>query len=266
MMEQIVAGMLIVASASSGAQPDVVWKWQPEEGVCALRQLLDDRGSFVQVSRTPGSDQTAVTLQDRNAKVRSWKPFGGAILKLEPEGTTTVEGSVGPGELPRSRTVAVEVRDQKFLDAFSRASALTLSHRIVGDVSAPVRDSAAAVQALRKCEDARMAEWGIDAVAWRTLQMRPIPVSSVGMWFTSGDYPRLAAIYGVGAFVVARLDVGPDGTVRECTVVNKQSRAEFGAATCGALRQNARFHPAIDAQGRPTVAPFVVQMRFQPNP
>jgi len=260
-MSFLVAGLLLMASSPSG-QSQIDWRWE-RDALCGLRQDLDGRKAFV-IGRTPGNDQTTVTLHNSDVQASSWKPFTAATIVLEPGGKTDVDGSIGPGVQPGSRIIIMHFIDQGFLDQFSRVSGLTLSHDEFGSIYIPVRSSAAAVQALRTCEDRTMREWGIDPIAWRALKSRPTPATPATTWFSSDDYPRIAAIYNMGGFVVAKLDVGADGTVRKCKTVN-QPIPDFRDAACEALKRNARFHPALDADGQPVSAPYVLRVRFQPN-
>jgi len=254
---------MLTAAPSSASSKSADWQWQAVVGTCALRQQIDDAGSMFEVRRTPGNDQTGITLQDRRDRPSSWKTFEGASVTIEPGPSMVADVSVGPGDLPRSRSVSVSIEDPTFMNSFSEASTLVVSHEKFGVLRTPIRSPAVAAKALRKCEDKTMREWGIDAVAWRALKSRPIPSASLSGSLTPNDYPLLPAQYQVQGDVIARLDVGSDGTVHECVGLNKKVNADFNFATCRALMRRARFHPALDAGGQPVAAPFVVIVRFR---
>jgi protein TonB len=106
-----------------------------------------------------------------------------------------------------------------------------------------------------------MKEWGMDPVAWRALSVKPTPATPAEKWFSWLDYPDREKIYKNDIEVVARLDVGADGSALKCTVVNRPPK-EFIPAACSTLMRNAKFNPARDAQGQPTPAPYIYQVVF----
>jgi hypothetical protein len=261
MAHQLLVGLLLAASAPEGAAAKPVWHWESEFGACALRQDFDGGGSLL-ISRTPTGDTTSLSIADNRAQVRTWSEVPQTRVTLEPGGSIDADGFVQPGKSNKGRTIGVAVTDPGFLDHLSKASAVELSHSKFGSVRTAIRSPSAAVEALIKCEDRKMREWGIDPASLQVLQSRPRPTMPLYKWFSTDDYPRLAIAYRVKSDVVALVDVGPDGTVRKCTVINRQLVTLFKDATCRVLKDRARFHPAIGADGTPVSAPFVVRVRF----
>lgn len=255
----IFAASLLAIAILQGSQSQTVWKWQ-QEPQCSLRQQLDGE-RFLIVSRMPGSDQTAVMLHDHGVRVRDWQPLTNVNLTFEPGGQIAVDGLLGPGLAPATRAIAAQL-DAQGGHRLAEATALALSHSKFGTVRAAVRSPAAAMEALKKCEDQKLAEWGVDPASLRSLKSRPIPVSTPASWFDPYDYPRLAAAYGVGANIVALLEVGPDGRVQACKSLNQHKISEFSDSTCRSLKKRARFTPATNTQGQPVAAPFILQIRY----
>ena len=66
--------------------------------------------------------------------------------------------------------------------------------------------------------------------------------------FTANDYPDTDD-EGTNA---ARLDIGPDGRVSNCTITKPSGSSALDRATCSVLRRKARFTPARDSNGNPT--------------
>lgn len=262
MLNRVIAAVLALFSVPAGAQPRANWQSEPEFGRCALRQQLDEAGAFVQISRTPGNDQTTVSFEDRRVRVESPKPLIGATIALEPGGTIAADGYLRSGDSPEIRSIWIRTSDQQFMDRLSNASVLTLTHAEFGSLRLPLRSTAAAVLALRRCEDKTMREWGIDPIAWRGLRVRPIPASPTNDWFSPVDFQRVPAVFGVKSPVVALVEVGPDGTVQKCTVVNRQVHSLIKDETCRPIRDRGRFQPAVGADGKPVSAPFVMKIRF----
>lgn len=251
---------LVAMTASSDAQSHVVWKWVPE-ATCKLRQQLSERRS-IEIGRTPTSTSTGITFTDADASARAWQPLEGVELALEPGGKFVGLGGIGPDDRS-SRSIHVSINAPEFPQQLSGTSRLTVSHASFGSVQHEVRSAGAAVQALQRCEQNKMREWSIDPDQFASLRSPPIPLSPTYQWFSTDDYPGIAAIYRVGGLVIAKVDIGEDGRVKGCTVVNKQAVTEFHAAVCRALTKRGRFKPAIGAAGEPVSAPYIVQVRFE---
>jgi protein TonB len=67
------------------------------------------------------------------------------------------------------------------------------------------------------------------------------------------DYPaaaRRASQEGVAAF---RVIVGPDGRVSDCFITGTSGSAALDEATCNVMYLRARYRPARDAAGNPTI-------------
>lgn len=259
----IVLASLLAFAATPESQSQIVWKWDPDDVGCALRQTLGD-GRFLEVGGRPGSNQAGIRIVDTAARSRSSKPLSSVEVTFSPGGTIKTDGVIGPNQKPIGRSITIWLGAED-MARFSGASALTLSHAEFGTLQTPVQSAAAAVQALRACEDRKMIAWGIDPVAWRALTVKPVPQTPVVKWFSWLDYPDREKIYKNDIDVVARLDVTADGSVLKCTVVNRPP-GEFIPAACDALMRNAKFYPARDAQGQPTPAPYIFQVRFAAYP
>jgi protein TonB len=75
----------------------------------------------------------------------------------------------------------------------------------------------------------------------------------VNTLFSADDYPKEAARHGWQGTVVADLTVSVGGQVIACSIVQSSGYAVLDAKTCEILRTRARFIPAKDSEGRPTV-------------
>ena len=66
-----------------------------------------------------------------------------------------------------------------------------------------------------------------------------------------GEYPSDALEAGAQGFVAYRLDIGPDGRVSHCSILQSSGSAALDAGTCRIVSGRSRFTPARDAEGRP---------------
>ena len=65
------------------------------------------------------------------------------------------------------------------------------------------------------------------------------------------DFPRSGADQRDGRFIVVRYDVGTDGRVANCRVIQSSGSAEADAITCRLVEKRFRYRPAEDAAGNP---------------
>jgi TonB family protein len=89
-----------------------------------------------------------------------------------------------------------------------------------------------------------------------TLGRPPKPRNNPGLWVNTIDYPTRSLRdeeEGTSSF---RLSVGPDGLVKACAITASSGSALLDAATCSNITRRARFEPALDIEGNPTVGSY----------
>lgn len=73
-------------------------------------------------------------------------------------------------------------------------------------------------------------------------------------WIKGGirnsDYPRAAALAGVGGTVGLRFVVGANGRVTRCTITRSSGNADLDSTTCRLIKDRFRYRPARDPRGR----------------
>jgi TonB family protein len=83
-----------------------------------------------------------------------------------------------------------------------------------------------------------------------------------GSWVTNQDYPAAAIEAGESGITSFRLDVAKDGTVARCTVTESSGSPLLDTTACALLRMRARFHPALDKNGRPVTDTYSARFRW----
>ncbi len=91
----------------------------------------------------------------------------------------------------------------------------------------------------------------------------PTPVGNPGTWVTPADYPPTALREDIGGLVRFVLGVSVDGSVTDCTVRESSGDAALDNATCTLLKARARFEPATNARGEPTVGTWKSSVRWE---
>ena len=116
--------------------------------------------------------------------------------------------------------------------------------------------------ALRTCLSNLLKNWGYDAAVEAQLMTHPLPFGSPGNWLRSSDYPRSALAQGISGLIQFRLDIDESGLVSGCNILSRTGPDEFAAQTCKNIQRRARFHPAIDAQGKPVKSFYINAVRW----
>lgn len=81
---------------------------------------------------------------------------------------------------------------------------------------------------------------------------RAVPAQSLPSLISNEDYPAEALRRNEQGTVSFRLDVGVDGRVSGCSILQSSGSTTLDATTCRIIRSRARFRPARDTEGRPT--------------
>jgi TonB family protein len=254
--------LLGLLNAVAQGEPDLGdWHWDREAPVCSLRQQTPSSSEIINVTRTPGNDETEVTITSRPPRVDDQTESRDGWIGSYPGEKSAADVTLYLTDKVPLEAYAV-TQNPSFMQSLAGASEIEISHPKFAPIRRPIRLAAAVVDALRKCEDRKMREWGVDPVAWRALRSRPIPLKPVRARFSNMDYPADALAQGIEADAVTRLDVGPDGRVISCKAVNSANYKGFADVACRILK-GAKFRPALDGMGNPVSAPYLFDVRFR---
>lgn len=89
-----------------------------------------------------------------------------------------------------------------------------------------------------------------------------IPATSPATWVTTSDYPSSALREDRSGTTGFRVVVGTDGRVTSCQITSSSGHADLDAATCSLISIRARFNPALDANGNPTIGSYSTRVRW----
>jgi protein TonB len=73
--------------------------------------------------------------------------------------------------------------------------------------------------------------------------------ANLASYVSDADYPAAALRSEDQGATRFRLNVGPDGRVRDCTVTGSSGSSSLDTATCRLMKNRARFTPARDSSG-----------------
>ena len=91
----------------------------------------------------------------------------------------------------------------------------------------------------------------------------PRPRGNEAMWVTTDDYPASAQRVGAEGVSHLRLTIGVDGRVQLCEVIIGSGTTALDEAACRNLVRRARYEPALDRLGDPTIAVVSKRVNWQ---
>jgi TonB family protein len=231
-----------------------------------------------------GPDETALAL------VKSIK--GWLALRIVNRSWATVEGSnylvtyrIDERAVDGAESVgAADGAKQGYLTKFrpdfeqsfasGRSLRIYLGNRLAAALE--LTDTAAAIGAVNQCLEGLRGNLAVQPGSVRSASNPPVPIGGAGMalarpptpirsattWIMASDYPSRALREereGTTAYV---LSVAPDGKVMDCQITTSSGHADIDAATCDSVRKRARFNPAKDASGKPTLGRYANRVRW----
>lgn len=176
--------LLLIAAAQTDVTNPLDWQWNRDTPICALQLKMTPSGGTIEISRTPGNEETEIklTVQPQPGIREGHVPDGAFRLNSGDEVIAHVSQHVDD---KKQLQIYGVTQDPTFISKFSNASSLEISNRRGGSFPVDLRSAAAAAESLRNCEGRKMREWGIDPVAWRGLTARPIPLKPVRERFSA---------------------------------------------------------------------------------
>ena len=256
------AGLSGIADAQpSPPVPAARWISRWDRGECQLVRAIGNAERLA-IKVTPGSGFASFWVRAQPGTAVPQGASLGGRLTLSPSSASLETANVQQYRVEGDDLYIVTFADEAALTALASARALRLAVNEVGLIDLPLGNIAAGVDVLRQCMNDQLRAWGIDPATLASLRQRPVPLHEAGLagFITEDDYPAEALQRGLSGAPIVRLDVGPEGRVVACSVLQSAGDAILDNATCRALTQRARFQPAVDAAGAPTTAPVITQV------
>jgi TonB family protein len=107
------------------------------------------------------------------------------------------------------------------------------------------------LEALRQCTWDLVKSWGLSIEEQKGLTRKAYPIIPSGKWFSSDDYPIEMLSQGYEGNVNIRVIVDAAGTPVSCHVQSSTRPQGFDDIVCRQVMKKGRFHPALDASGKP---------------
>lgn len=122
-----------------------------------------------------------------------------------------------------------------------------------------------AFEVLNQCSEGLLATWGLDAEQHRTASRLPRFLNQQEIVRKiAGRYPSAAANSGQQGIMRMRVIVDETGAPQDCAMIKATVADKLESPACAMMKQ-ARFEPALDAQGRPMRSYYAVTVTYRMN-
>ena len=256
MMKALVM-VLAVAAASDGAAPDVLpstgrWTVEYADAMCVLSHDFGAGEKQVTLGFRPWPMGSSTELVLVTREKPDAPTYGDAVVTFGPGGQP-IKGSYASWRNPKlDKGVTTLTIDQQATAGLADVRTVTVKVGGKRPVTVAPVGMPKALAALKQCNDDLLSHWGVDpAEADRVAT--PAQGNPVN-WITNDDYPA-EALRGEQEGTSAILwTIGTDGKASKCTVVGTSGFPLLDQAACSAVTRRARYAPALDKEGKPTVS------------
>lgn len=269
---------LVTAAAPLRMAPASKWVMDYADDSCALRRqfqggkdtaILELRefgpGDVFQVLIS--SDTLSGTKQPARVRFEPDDSFSSPQTYFFDDGQThgvVFHDSLSPNAAAQTRKKDEQPRPATERDARERAiTGLSLTGSFTQGVVLETGAMHAPMEAMRACLDELLDHWGLDAAVQRTLS-RPAEPRNMMAWARrlQEAYPKKMLDKDRSGEVNIRLIVGPDGTPTKCIPNKDFSASDFSEQACELSLSVARFHPALDANGKPVASFYTTAIAY----
>ena len=122
------------------------------------------------------------------------------------------------------------------------------------------------LDALRQCSWDTVKSWGLSIEEQKGLTQKAYPSVPPSSWLSSDDYPQEMVKQGYVGIVNFRLIVDASGLPISCHVQSSTRPKAFDDIVCQQVLKRARFHPALDANGKPVKSYYRQAVVFRLGP
>lgn len=238
-----VLGLAVASSAGLG-QPSASAQWSLNSKSCILWRSYGNGKASTRLGIKPSltGDSTRIFIIYRGTDTPNRWVKGSFLIDHSPPlpihfiDFPTKEG----------RFVKIELAPATMATAVKAAS-WTIHGERLREFQFELDGLESAVPGLARCVAEQLARLGLDEKS--QARVAEPPATDLMKYFSSGDYPVLAAELGISGRTQVRLLVGRDGKVLDCYVKESSGNAVLDYVTCETFERDVQYTPAKDASG-----------------
>jgi hypothetical protein len=259
-----------VPPASAPLKPSSPWVVDYADKMCILQRAFGAGADRVTVGFKPAPAGTSMTVLLLTPGNRSTVTSGGARLTFDGQTAANSRYIEGPVRGPKkfrvapegTRIAAIDLKREQ-LAALPSVKQLRIEAGGVNVLVAPDQ-LPAALKALSLCEADLLQSWGMDPKVIADIAEYPaIDAPSQSSFFSPSDYPIEAIAAGFQGLAGARVLVGADGKVNECSIIEPSGSTEIDAQTCSIIKSRFRYKPAHLRNGEKVASFTYARIRWE---
>ena len=241
-------GATAPGSDSAVLQPSGAWNVDYGESACvAGRAYGSGKGKIILAFHPAPVDGTTQLLILREGRVADARQYDATINGGAPMRVSLLQYSAAKANKTISRITLT-------CDQFQSLRSVGVL-RIRGGNGASyrfaIKQLAAVKEELGKCVADLDRYWQMGPDQLAKIKTPAQAVQPLTSYFSSGDYPAQALSEHSTGRVGVRLMIDEKGAVKECATTETSGSGVLDAMTCIVLQDRAKFHPALDIDGKP---------------
>ncbi len=243
------------AAQRSNVQPN---RWNLDYGDvrCSLsRRISGPQSPILILSSYLGRDEPEIILMRDGAEDLPDLP--NAVEVVLAPANHVARGEIHRRQVQGGRIVTLRELGEGFIDRFAEAGSIRFQARGRPLIDMTFPGAAAAVTALKECNEDLLRSWGVDT----TIPISRRPRHRSGS-IRVEDYPSRSIERGEQGVVVVRFIVNTQGRAEACRAAVSSTYPTLDQHTCAIIAERHRFHPAEDDQGRPVPGLYVQTVRW----
>lgn len=249
-----------LAAAAVPLQPTSKWNVDFGDAHCiAMRNYGTDASLLMlAIKASPVGDVMQVSLVRPSMKQETNQYPGSMTIGDLPPTKVSVLGYRAKGS--KNRIDAINLPLDQY-QPLRTASVVRLRSAGEIDASFALSDMAPVARALDRCVAGLRSVWNIgggDAV----FASFPTSKKPLRQYFSSDDYPNVAAQGGATGIVGMTMLIDETGKVASCMVTATSGFASLDAQSCAIITVRAKFAPATGHDGKPIKSVYVQRIRW----
>jgi hypothetical protein len=264
------------AAGPVAAQPSAEWQYAESAESCRASRSFDTPAGITTLQLRSFGPGSAVVVTVAGPEIAS-EPNAARMVELGWDGEGFDRHQVGVlgsfGGVPSVSLLAAHRSVASFAFFFEERAvqvsplnlaAETMQLRVVGYApkEIPVGSLSEPLRRLEECEARLMEAWSWGRDYAQRVATPPVMRDPQSWFYKAIVYPAVPNLNRISSLLQLRLKVDARGRVAECVVQSSPGSSQFGEKNCTGLRRQARFDPALDAQGQPVESYFQMSITF----
>jgi hypothetical protein len=238
----------VPAAAAPLRQPIKGWVLDYGDTACTALRTYGSEAAPLTLAFRPSPNGTVVRLVVARLG-RAPAPYHFPVTTNIPSGRVRTTALRFGGKDKKTQTIWINF-ERSALEGLSRAGEIAIRGGGAIDERFALPGIAAVLKGLDECNADLRKYWNVGG-AGVPIAAHAQPLKPLAAYFSDRDYPAQAIDEHASGRTGLMMMVDEAGVMRDCLVEQTSGIATLDAMACLALRQRAKFKPALDPAGKP---------------